>query len=39
MEHTEKPNSLAALIERGKATGKLSTKDIDMLLLENDIDI
>ena len=39
MEHTEKPNSLAALIERGKAAGKLSTKDIDMLLLENDIDI
>ena len=39
MEHNEKPNSLAALIERGKAAGKLSTKDIDMLLLENDIDI
>ena len=39
MEHTEKPNNLAALIERGKAAGKLSTKDIDMLLLENDIDI
>ncbi len=39
MEHNEKPNSLTALIEKGKATGKLSTKDIDMLLLENDIDI
>ena len=39
MEAAEKPNGLVALIERGKAAGKLSTKDIDTLLLENDIDI
>ena len=39
MENGEKQSGLVALIERGKAAGKLSTKDIDTLLLESDFDI
>ncbi|MBQ6864553.1 MAG: RNA polymerase sigma factor RpoD [Clostridia bacterium] len=39
METGEKKNGLAALIERGKATGKVSTKDIDAIIVENDFDI
>ncbi len=39
METGEKKNSLSALIERGKATGKVSTKDIDAIIVENDFDI
>ena len=39
MEASEKPTGLYALIEKGKVTGKLSTKDIDSFLLEHDVDI
>ncbi|MCH5199180.1 MAG: RNA polymerase sigma factor RpoD [Oscillospiraceae bacterium] len=39
MEGQEKKNAINNLIERGKATGKLSTQYIDSLILELDFDI
>ena len=39
MENTEKKTSLKSLIEKGKATGKLTTQEIDAAIVELDIDI
>ncbi len=39
MEKQEKKNSLKALLEKGKATGKLTTQEIDAAIIEMDIDI
>ena len=39
MEVHEKKSAITHLIERGKAAGKLSTQDIDSLIIEHDFDI
>ncbi len=39
MDNTEKKTSVSALLERGKATGKLTTQEIDAVILEMDFDI
>ncbi len=39
MDAHERKNAVNHLIERGKASGKLSTQDIDSLIIEHDFDI
>lgn len=39
MENTEKKNSVSTLLEKGKATGKLTTQEIDTVILEMDFDM
>ena len=39
MENTEKKAMVKALIDKGLATGKLNSTDIDTVLVEADIDI
>ncbi len=39
MENTDKKSSLKSLIEKGKASGKLTTQEIDAAIIELDIDI
>lgn len=39
MDAHERKNAVSHLIERGKAAGKLSTQDIDSLIIEHDFDI
>lgn len=39
MENTEKKTSVSALLEKGKAAGKLTTQEIDAVILEMDFDI
>ena len=39
MENTDKKTSVSALLEKGKATGKLTTQEIDTVILEMDFDI
>lgn len=39
MEKTEKKSAISMLIEKGKATGKLTTNEIDMAIVEMDMDI
>ncbi len=39
MENTDKKTSVSALLEKGKAAGKLTTQEIDTVILEMDFDI
>lgn len=39
MENTEKKTSVSALLEKGKAAGKLTTQEIDAVILEMDFDM
>ena len=39
MEGMEKKMSVKQLLEKGKASGKLTTQEIDAVILEMDIDI
>ncbi len=39
MDNTEKKTSVSSLLERGKATGKLTTQEIDAVILEMDFDM
>ena len=39
MDEKEKKNPFKALIEKGKATGKLTTQEIDMAILETNIEV
>ncbi len=39
MENTDKKTSVSALLEKGKATGKLTTQEIDTVILEMDFDM
>ena len=39
MENTEKKSPIKALLERGKATGKLTTQEIDSVIVDMDTDI
>ncbi|MBQ4626952.1 MAG: RNA polymerase sigma factor RpoD, partial [Clostridia bacterium] len=39
MEGNEKKTPFKALVEKGKATGKLTTQDIDAAIIEMDLDI
>ena len=39
MENTDKKTSVSALLEKGKATGKLTTQEIDAVILEMDFDM
>lgn len=39
MDNTEKKSSVSSLLERGKATGKLTTQEIDAVILEMDFDM
>ncbi len=39
METTDKKTSVSALLEKGKATGKLTTQEIDAVILEMDFDM
>lgn len=39
MENNEKKNPLKVLVEKGKATGKLTTQEIDAAIVEMDLDI
>ena len=39
MEKNEKKTSIQALLEKGKAAGKLSTQDIDTVIMESDVDM
>lgn len=39
MEGNEKKSVIASLVEKGKATGKLTSQDIDAVILDMDIDI
>ncbi|MCI5739530.1 MAG: RNA polymerase sigma factor RpoD [Ruminococcus sp.] len=39
MENTDKKSSVAALLEKGKAAGKLTTQEIDTVILEMDFDM
>lgn len=39
MENTEKKSSVSALLDKGKAVGKLTTQEIDAVILEMDFDM
>ena len=39
MENIDKKSAIKALVEKGKAVGKLTTQEIDNAMLELDIDI
>ena len=39
MEGTEKKTPFKALVEKGKATGKLTTQDIDAAMIEMNLDV
>lgn len=39
MENTDKKTSVSALLEKGKAAGKLTTQEIDTVILEMDFDM
>ena len=39
MEGTEKKTTFKALVEKGKATGKLTTQDIDAAMIEMNLDV
>ncbi len=39
MENTEKKSPLKALLEHGKAAGKLTTQEIDLAIVEMDLDV
>ena len=39
MEGNEKKTPFKALVEKGKASGKLTTQEIDAAMVEMDIDI
>ena len=39
MENTNKKSVVTALLERGKAAGKLTTQEIDAVIMEMDVDM